>query len=67
MQLTPEHEALRDTLNRFIDTEVNPHVDEWERDEIFPAHQVFGRLGELGLLGLTSGRGHGRPGRPQPA
>jgi len=53
MQLTPEHEALRDTLNRFIDTEVNPHVDEWERDEIFPAHQVFGRLGELGLLGLT--------------
>ena len=53
MQLTPEHEALRDTLNRFIDTEINPHVDEWERDEIFPAHQVFGRLGELGLLGLT--------------
>ena len=53
MQLTPEHTALRDTLNRFIDTEVNPHVDVWERDEIFPAHQVFKRLGELGMLGLT--------------
>jgi citronellyl-CoA dehydrogenase len=37
MQLTPEHEALRDTLNRFIDKEVNPHVDQWARDEIFPA------------------------------
>ncbi|MDN8616588.1 acyl-CoA dehydrogenase family protein [Variovorax ginsengisoli] len=53
MQLTPEHEALRDTLNRFIDKEINPHVDEWEREEIFPAHQVFRQLGALGLLGLT--------------
>ncbi|RCW67965.1 acyl-CoA dehydrogenase family protein [Pseudorhodoferax soli] len=53
MQLTPEHESVRDTLVRFIDKEVNPFVDEWERAEIFPAHQVFGRLGALGMLGLT--------------
>jgi citronellyl-CoA dehydrogenase len=53
MQLTPEHETLRDTLKRFIDKEINPHVDEWEQAEIFPAHQVFKRLGELGCLGLT--------------
>lgn len=53
MQLTPEHATLRDTLKRFIDKEVNPHVDEWERAEVFPAHQVFKRLGELGMLGLT--------------
>ncbi|RZI72900.1 MAG: acyl-CoA dehydrogenase, partial [Variovorax sp.] len=53
MQLTPEHDTLRDTLRRFIDKEINPHVDEWERAEIFPAHQVFKRLGELGMLGLT--------------
>ncbi|QNK71880.1 acyl-CoA dehydrogenase family protein [Variovorax sp. PAMC28562] len=53
MQLTPEHDTLRDTLKRFIDKEVNPCVDEWEKAEIFPAHQVFKRLGELGFLGLT--------------
>ncbi|KQP49273.1 acyl-CoA dehydrogenase family protein [Pseudorhodoferax sp. Leaf274] len=53
MQLTPEHESVRDTLHRFIDKEVNPFVDEWERAQIFPAHQVFRRLGELGMLGLT--------------
>ncbi|MDM0041290.1 acyl-CoA dehydrogenase family protein [Variovorax sp. J22G21] len=53
MQLTPEHDTLRDTLKRFIDKEVNPYVDEWERAEVFPAHQVFKRLGELGMLGLT--------------
>lgn len=53
MQLTPEHESVRDTLHRFIDKEVNPFVDEWERAQIFPAHQVFRRLGELGMLGLA--------------
>jgi len=53
MQLTPEHETLRDTLKRFIDKEVNPFVDAWEEAEVFPAHQVFKGLGALGCLGLT--------------
>ncbi len=52
MQLTPEHDALRKTLQRFIAEQVNPYVDQWEADEIFPAHQVFKGLGALGLLGL---------------
>jgi len=52
MQLTPEHEALRATAKRFIAEKVNPFVDQWEADEIFPAHQVFKGMGELGLLGL---------------
>lgn len=53
MKLTPEHEQLRQTLKRYIDTEINPYVDEWEEVEIFPAHQVFKGLGDLGLLGVT--------------
>lgn len=52
MQLTPEHEALRATAKRFIAEKVNPFVDQWEADEIFPAHQVFKGMGDLGLLGL---------------
>ncbi len=52
MQLTPEHEALRDTARRFIAEQVNPFVDQWEAEEIFPAHQVFKGMGNLGLLGL---------------
>jgi len=51
-QLTLEHEALRATTKRFIAEQVNPHVDQWEADEIFPAHQVFKGMGQLGLLGL---------------
>ena len=53
MQFTHEHEEIKRTLKRFITDEINPHVDEWEAAEEFPAHQVFKRLGELGLLGLT--------------
>ncbi|MBU6503422.1 MAG: acyl-CoA dehydrogenase [Burkholderiaceae bacterium] len=53
MQLTHEHEQIRDTLKRYIAEQINPHVDEWEAAEIFPAHQVFKGLGDLGLLGLT--------------
>ena len=53
MQLTEEHEAVRRTIKRFIGEEINPHVDEWEEAEIFPAHGVFRKMGDLGLLGLT--------------
>jgi citronellyl-CoA dehydrogenase len=53
MQYTHEHLELQKTLKRFIDTEINPHVDEWEAAEIFPAHEVFRKMGQLGLLGLT--------------
>ncbi len=53
MQFTHEHLEIRKTLKRFIDEKINPHVDEWEAAEIFPAHEVFKGLGDLGLLGLT--------------
>jgi citronellyl-CoA dehydrogenase len=59
MQFTHEYEELRRTLRRFIDTEINPHVDEWEEAEIFPAHEVFRKLGTLGLLGLTKPEEYG--------
>jgi citronellyl-CoA dehydrogenase len=53
MKLTHEHEELRRNLRRFIDQEINPYVDEWEAAEIFPAHELFRKMGKLGFLGLT--------------
>jgi len=53
MQRSHEHEEIQRTLKRFIDDEINPHVEEWEAAEAFPAHEVFRKLGDLGLLGLT--------------
>lgn len=52
MQLTHEHEQLRATVKRWIAEQVNPYVDQWEAAEIFPAHQLFKQMGDLGLLGL---------------
>lgn len=50
---TPEHLEMQRQARKLIETEINPHVDEWERDGIFPAHQVFRKFGELGLLGIS--------------
>ena len=46
------HEQLRKSIRDFVDTELAPRADEWERDKDFP-DWVFTRLGELGFLGLT--------------
>jgi citronellyl-CoA dehydrogenase len=62
MQLTHEHEELKRNLKRFIEDEINPHVDDWEAAEMFPAHEVFGKLGELGYLGLTKPEAYGGSG-----
>lgn len=52
MHLTDEHEQLRTTVARFIESDINPHVDEWEDAGQFPAHALFAKLGALGLLGI---------------
>ena len=52
MQFTQEHDEIRRTVRRLIDNEVNPHVEEWEDAELFPAHEVFKKFGDAGLLGI---------------
>ena len=46
-----EHDELRTAVRRFVETELAPHVDEWEDAGFFP-DAVFRRAGELGFLGL---------------
>src|ERR1700681_3920794 len=53
MLFTGEHEDARSTLQKFIAVEINPFVDEWEKADIFPAHELFKKLGDLGFLGLN--------------
>ena len=52
MQFTEEHEHFRKSVRRLVDEEINPYVDEWEEAGIFPAHELFPKLGEIGALGL---------------
>jgi len=53
MLFTDEHKEIRRTVAHFVEKEVNPYVDEWEEEGIFPAHEVFKKAGDLGLLGIS--------------
>ncbi len=46
-----EHEALRDQLRRFVESEIKPHAPAWEEDGFVP-RAVLQRMGELGFLGI---------------
>ena len=53
MKLTPEHLQIRAAARKFIDREINPYADRWEQEEIFPAHDLFKKLGQQGFLGIN--------------
>lgn len=50
---TQEHFALKETLRKIIDQEINPHVDKWEAEGQFPARKIFKILGSAGFLGVS--------------
>ena len=49
---TDEHQIFRKTLRDLFEREIEPYVDAWEAARTFPAHELFPKLGALGLLGL---------------
>jgi citronellyl-CoA dehydrogenase len=52
MRLTEEHQQLRKTTREFVEKEIVPNAEAWERAGAFPAHEVFRKMGKLGLLGI---------------
>ena len=53
MKFTEEHNAIADTTNKLISSEINPRSDQWEEDGIFPAREVFTKFAKHGLLGIA--------------
>jgi len=51
--LTPEHEALREQVARFVAREVEPVAAAWEEQGHVP-REVLRRMGSLGFLGITA-------------
>lgn len=37
---TPDHMEMRSALNKLIEKEINPYVEEWEKAKMFPAQKV---------------------------
>ncbi len=48
---TPERLALRATVRGFVEREVLPYLDTWEREGALP-RELHKKAGELGLLGI---------------
>ncbi len=53
MNFTEEHQALRVTVSQFVDKELDPFVTEWESAGRAPLHDIFKKMGDLGLLGIS--------------
>jgi citronellyl-CoA dehydrogenase len=59
VRFTDEHRQLQKTVHDFIEREINPHADAWEAAGAFPAHEVFKKMGALGLLGVAKPEEYG--------
>lgn len=62
MQFTEEHEAFRKVVREFVETEINPNVDQWEAARTFPAHELFPKLAAIGAFGLEYDEEYGGQG-----
>jgi len=54
-----EQRKMQGTVKQIIDQEINPYVDEWEEAGAYPAHKVFKKLGDAGLLGMNKPEEYG--------
>ncbi|MCG8491210.1 MAG: acyl-CoA dehydrogenase family protein [Sneathiellales bacterium] len=52
MHLTHEHREMQRTTLALIEEVIHPHIDQWEKDAIFPAHDVMKAFAGAGLLGI---------------
>src|SRR6185295_11845495 len=52
MIYTEQHRELMRSVTKFVEAEINPYAEEWEKEGIFPAHALFKKMGDQGLLGI---------------
>jgi alkylation response protein AidB-like acyl-CoA dehydrogenase len=50
-KLSEEHELFRGSFRHFLESEVLPHYDQWEKDGIVP-REVYRAAGEAGFMGM---------------
>jgi len=58
---TEDHEAFRQVVREFVQSEVVPHYAEWEQAGQFP-REVFAKLGALGVMGMAIPEAYGGAG-----
>jgi acyl-CoA dehydrogenase len=56
--LPEELRMLREQVRRFVEKEVMPHGEQWERDGKIP-REIYRRMGALGFLGMRHAAEYG--------
>lgn len=54
-----QHLEIQRSARKFIEAEINPNVDRWEAEGIYPAHEIMKKLGSLGMLGIHKPEAYG--------
>lgn len=49
---TEEHNLLRDSFSQFVDKEIRPNIEKWEKEKICD-REVFRKMGEQGFFGVS--------------
>ena len=63
MSESTELNLFRDSIKKFLDKEVKPHYEQWEKDEIFPRN-LWNMFGENGFLAVDTPEEDGGFGAP---
>src|ERR1044072_1938075 len=62
MLYTDTHRELMRSVTKFVETEIDPHAEEWEEAGMLPAHDLFKKMGQQGLLGIHKPEKYGGQG-----
>jgi alkylation response protein AidB-like acyl-CoA dehydrogenase/putative sterol carrier protein len=53
-----DHQMFRQTVRSFVEKEILPYADQWEKDEKIP-RELFLKMGEMGFLGINHSDAYG--------
>lgn len=53
-----EHDLFRQTFRDFLEKEVKPNVDQWEKDGFLP-REIYKKFGDMGFFGMTFPEAYG--------
>ena len=57
-RLSDEHRMFRDSLKTFMEKEIHPHIDKWEKDQQID-RAIWKKMGEMGFTGINFPEAYG--------
>ena len=55
---TEDHDLFRQSVRQFVESEVLPHIEDWEQNQRIPK-EIWLKMGEMGFLGINYEEAYG--------